>query len=298
MFELADHSGSDGIASHLQYWTYVVDESNPFMQIHVDTMILTVTIATLMVSFGIWLKGKIVEGAPEGAQNFMETIVGFINDTVNDNFPVHNPMIAPLAFTIFIFILLCNTLDILPAYLIGYTASLISAIGSGHEFVWGGHMPSFHMRPVPTNDLNLPAAMGVSVFLLVLYYEFKLKPVHFCKELLLQPFASLLLDAKNPMVKFLGVLIIPINLILKLVEEIAKPLSLSFRLFGNMFAGEVIFLLIASLLLGGGVVATTAGFFVGLGWSFFHLFIGLLQAFIFMILTVVYLSIAHQPAEH
>jgi len=280
---LAEHSGSDGIASHLQYWTYKIDESNPFMQIHIDTMILTVTIAALMVGFGIWLKGKIVEGAPTGAQNFMETIVGFVNDTVRDNFPVHNPLIAPLALTIFVFIFLCNTLDILPAYLLGNIAHLLGAA---------------HFRPVPTNDLNLPAAMAVSVFLLVLYYEFKLKPVHFCKELLLQPFAALLLDAKNPIVKLIGVALIPINLILKLVEEVAKPLSLSFRLFGNMFAGEVIFLLIATLLLGGGAVAMTAGFFVGLGWSFFHLFIGLLQAFIFMILTVVYLSIAHQPAEH
>jgi F-type H+-transporting ATPase subunit a len=274
--ELAEHSGGDGIASHLQYWTYVVDESNPFMQIHVDTMILTLTIATLMVGFGIWLKGKIVEDAPTGAQNFMETVVGFINDTVNDNFPVHNPLVAPLAFTIFVFILLCNTLDILPAYLLGHTAHLF-----GVE----------HFRPVPTNDLNLPAAMGVSVFLLVLYYEFKLKPVHFCKELLMEPFTNLVPAVLKPVV-------MPINLILKLVEEVAKPLSLSFRLFGNMFAGEVIFLLIASLLLGGGAVAMTAGFFVGLGWSFFHLFIGLLQAFIFMILTVVYLSIAHQPVEH
>ena len=273
---MAEHSGGDGIASHLHYWTYVVDESNPFMQFHVDTMILTVTIATLMVGFGMWLKGKITEGAPTGAQNFMETIVGFINDTVNDNFPVHNPLIAPLAFTIFVFIFLCNTLDILPAYLIGHTAHLF-----GIE----------HFRPVPTNDLNLPAAMGVSVFLMVIYYELKLKPVHFGKELLMEPFTSLV-----PMV--LKPVVMPINLILKLVEEVAKPLSLSFRLFGNMFAGEVIFLLIASLLLGGGAVAMTAGFFVGLGWSFFHLFIGLLQAFIFMILTVVYLSIAHQPVEH
>ena len=272
---MSEQSG-DGIAGHLQYWTYVVDESNPFMQIHVDTMILTVTIATFLVGFGIWLKGKIVEDAPTGAQNFMETVVGFINDTVNDNFPVHNPHVAPLAFTIFVFILLCNTLDVLPAYLIGNVAHLFGAE---------------HFRPVPTNDLNLPAAMGVSVFLMVLYYEFKLKPVHFMKELVMEPFTSLVPMPLKPIV-------MPINLILKLVEEVAKPLSLSFRLFGNMFAGEVIFLLIASLLLGGGAVAMTAGFFVGLGWSFFHLFIGLLQAFIFMILTVVYLSIAHQPVEH
>ncbi|MDX8411240.1 MAG: FoF1 ATP synthase subunit a, partial [Mariprofundaceae bacterium] len=148
-----------------------------------------------------------------------------------------------------------------------------------------------HFRPVPTNDLNLPAAMAVSVFAMVLYYEFKLKPLHFTKELLFEPFTSLVPGFLKPVV-------MPLNLVLKIVEELAKPLSLSFRLFGNMFAGEVIFLLIAFLLLGGGVVGMVSGFFVGLAWTIFHLFIGLLQAFIFMILTVVYLSIAHQPVEH
>jgi len=218
----------------------------------------------------------LVEGAPTGAQNFMESVVGFIDQTVTDNFPVHNPLIAPLAFTVFCFIALINTIDILPAFLIGNIAHLFGVA---------------HFRPVPTNDLNLPAAMAVSVFALVLYYEFKLKPVHFCKELLFEPFTNLVPGFLKPVV-------MPINLILKLVEELAKPLSLSFRLFGNMFAGEVIFLLIAFLLLGGGAVAMGTGFVLGLAWTIFHLFIGLLQAFIFMILTVVYLSIAHQPVEH
>jgi len=207
----------------------------------------------------------------------METIVGFVNTTVNDNFPVKNPFIAPLALTIFVFILMCNTLDVLPAFLLGNVAHMF-----GVE----------HFRPVPTNDLNLPAAMAVSVFLMVLYYEFKLKPVHFVKELMFEPFTNLVPAVLKPVV-------LPINLILKLVEELAKPLSLSFRLFGNMFAGEVIFLLISFLLLGSGTfIGAASGVLVGLAWSFFHLFIGLLQAFIFMILSVVYLSIAHQPVEH
>ena len=107
-----------------------------------------------------------------------------------------------------------------------------------------------------------------------------------------EPFTNLVPAVLKPVV-------LPINLILKLVEELAKPLSLSFRLFGNMFAGEVIFLLISFLLLGSGTfIGAASGVLVGLAWSFFHLFIGLLQAFIFMILTVVYLSIAHQPVEH
>ena len=274
---MADQShGDGGIAGHLEYWTLKIDESNPFMQIHLDTMLVTLIVAGGLFGFSLWLKGRLVEGAPSGAQNFMESVVGFIDQTVKDNFPVHNPLIAPLAFTVFVFIALINTIDILPAFLLGNVAHLFG-------------VP--HFRPVPTNDLNLPAAMAVSVFILVLYYEFKLKPVHFCKELLMEPFTNLVPG-------FLKPIVMPINLILKIVEEVAKPLSLSFRLFGNMFAGEVIFLLIAFLLLGGGAVSMAAGFFVGLAWSAFHLFIGLLQAFIFMILTVVYLSIAHQPAEH
>lgn len=276
-----EHGG--GIAEHLNYWSYKFDDSNPFMQIHLDTMLTTILVATGLVLFSKWLGGRLTDGAPKGAQNFMESVVGFVDDTVKDNFPVNNPFIAPLALTVFIFIFILNTIDVLPAFLSGHIASLF-----GVE----------HYRQTPTNDLNLPVAMAVCVFLMTLYYEFKLKPMHFCKELLLEPFASLLLGAKNPVVKLLGIALIPLNLTLKLVEEVAKPLSLSFRLFGNMFAGEVIFLLISFLLLGGGAVGMVSGFFVGLGWSIFHMFIGLLQAFIFMILTVVYLSIAHQPVEH
>jgi len=275
--DLAETShGEGGIAGHLHYWTLKIDESNPFMQIHLDTMLVSIVVAGGMFVFALWLKNRLVEGAPSGAQNFMESVVAFIDQTVTDNFPVHNPLIAPLAFTVFVFIALINSIDILPAFLLGNVAGLF-----GVE----------HFRPVPTNDLNLPAAMAVSVFAMVLYYEFKLKPVHFLKSLVMEPFTNLVPIYLKPIV-------MPINLILKVVEEIAKPLSLSFRLFGNMFAGEVIFLLIAFLLLGGGAVGMAAGFFVGLAWTIFHLFIGLLQAFIFMILTVVYLSIAHQPAEH
>ena len=276
-----EHSG--GIAGHLHYWTYKFDDSNPFMQIHLDTMLTTILVETGMVIFAMWLGKRLTDGAPKCAQNFMESVVGFVDDTVKDNFPVHNPYIAPLALTIFVFIFLCNMLDILPAFLFEHIADLF-----GLE----------HYRQVPTNDLNLPVAMALCVFFMTMYYEFKLKPWHFCKELLLEPFASLLLGAKNPVVKLLGVLLIPLNLTLKLIEELAKPLSLSFRLFGNMFAGEVVFLLISSLLLGGGVVGVTSGFFVGLAWSAFDAFVGMLQAFIFLILTVVYLSVAHQPVEH
>jgi len=280
----AEEHGS-GIADHLEYWTYKFDDSNPFMQIHVDTMIVTVTVALMLIGFALWLRGRITEGAPTGAQNAVEAVVDFINETVDNNFSVHNPVIAPLAFTIFVFIALCNTIDILPAYLLGHIAHGFGA-------------PAF--RPVPTNDLNLPVAMALCIFVLVLYYELKLKPVHFMKDLVMEPFTSLVPLWAKPIV-------MPINLVLKIVEEIAKPLSLSFRLFGNMFAGEVIFLLISFLLLVGsledlmsvgGIISEVMGMLVALGWSFFHMFIGMLQAFIFMTLSVVYLSMAHQQPEH
>jgi len=280
---LAQEEHGGGIAGHLHYWSYKFDDSNPFMQIHLDTMLTTILVATGLVIFAKWLGGRLTDGAPKGAQNFMESVVGFVDDTVNDNFSVRNPYIAPLALTIFIFIFLCNTLDIFPAFLSGKIAGLF-----GLE----------HYRQVPTNDLNMPVAMATCVFLMTLYYEFKLKPLHFCKELLLEPFANMLIGSKNKTVKFIGFMLIPLNLILKLVEEVAKPLSLSFRLFGNMFAGEVLFLLISFLLLSNGITGMAVGFFVGVGWSVFHMLIGLLQAFIFMVLTVVYLSVSHQPVEH
>ncbi|RMH52944.1 MAG: ATP synthase F0 subunit A [Zetaproteobacteria bacterium] len=273
---MTEQGHEHGIADHLHYWTLKLSDENPFLQIHLDTMLITILIAAGMVWFSRRLAARLTAGTPGGMQNFVESIIEFVNQTVKDNFPVENPLIAPLALTIFVFVFLCNTMDILPAYLMGHIASLFG-------------IP--HFRPVPTNDLNLPAAMAVCVFVLVLYYEFRLKPVHFCKELLFEPFTNLMPAPLKPV-------IMPLNLVLKLIEELAKPLSLAFRLFGNMFAGEVIFLLIAFLLLGGGAVGMIVGFFVGLGWSMFHLFIGLLQAFIFMILSIVYLSIAHQPVEH
>jgi F-type H+-transporting ATPase subunit a len=257
---LADQGhGGGGIADHMHYWILQIDESNPFMQIHLDTMLTSFLVAALLLCFGKWLGGRLQEGAPSGIQNFMESLIDFVDDTVDSNFPVRNPFIAPLALTIFLFIFLCNSLDILPAYLSSNIAGLF-----GIE----------HYRQVPTNDLNLPVAMAIVVFLMTLYYEFKLKPVHFCKDLLLEPFAIMLLVSKNPIVKFIGILLIPVNLALKLVEESTRPLSLSLRLFGNMFAGEMVFLLISFLLLGGGVLAMTGGFFAGIAWSALHMFIG------------------------
>jgi len=127
--------GDGGIAGHLHYWTLKIDESNPFMQIHIDTMVVSLVVAGAMFAFALWLKGRLVEGAPVGAQNFMESVVGFVNDTVKDNFPVHNPLIAPLAFTIFVFIALVNSIDVLPAFLLAHVLKLHLLYVAGGMFV-------------------------------------------------------------------------------------------------------------------------------------------------------------------
>jgi F-type H+-transporting ATPase subunit a len=182
-------------------------------------------------------------------------------------------VIGPLALTIFIWVFLMNFMDILPV-------DILPAVGS----LFG--LPN--LKVVPTNDLNLTFAMSLSVFFLILFYSLKVKGAkNFIKELTLQPF-------NHP-------LLIPFNLLLELVGLIAKPISLSLRLFGNLYAGELIFILIALLTLNASassaLSSTTLGiaqFFLSLGWSIFHILVITLQAFIFMVLTVVYLSLAHE----
>ncbi|OIO54987.1 MAG: ATP synthase F0 subunit A [Alphaproteobacteria bacterium CG_4_10_14_0_2_um_filter_63_37] len=242
----AEHGGS-AISHHLQHWTV------PFMggHLNMDSLISSWVVCAILVGVGLLVrKGLVTDGAPSRLQNLVEMLVEFINNTVRDNFPGKNPHIAPLALTIFAFVLLCNTIDILPVYLGIKT---------------------------PTADINLPVAMALVVFSMTLYYSIKVKGLGYFKTYLFHPFGKFLM---------------PVNIVMTAIEELAKPLSLSFRLFGNMFAGEVIFLLFASL------IPWWMHFVPGVLWSGFHLFVGLIQAFIFMILTVVYLSMAHQVDEH
>jgi F-type H+-transporting ATPase subunit a len=169
-------------------------------------------------------------------------------------------LIAPLALTIFCWVFLWNLMDLVPVDLLPLVAS------------WFG---IHYLRVVPSTDLNATFALSISVFCLIIYYSLKVKgPKEFAKELAFQPF---------------GPKMLPFNLLLKLVEEIAKPISLSLRLFGNLYAGELIFILIALL-------PWWIQWPLGWSWAVFHLLIITLQAFIFMVLTIVYLSMAHE--EH
>ncbi len=244
-----------------------------FMSINVDTMFWSILLGGLFFYFFKKVADKVTAGIPNGSQNFAEMLVEFIDDSVRGSFTGRNPMVAPLALTIFVWIFLQNLMDLVPVDVIPMLAGLL-----------GIHF----MKVVPSTDPNATFGMAIGVFALTLYYSIKVKGVGgFVGELTLQPFAS-----KNPIVKLL---FIPINFILEFVSLIAKPISLALRLFGNMYAGEMIFILIA-IMYNAGVVMGLFGGVLQLGWALFHILIITLQAFIFMTLTIVYMDMAHN--EH
>ncbi|MES9966359.1 MAG: F0F1 ATP synthase subunit A [Sedimenticola sp.] len=244
-----------------------------FWAIHVDTMFWSIALGILFLYLFKKAADAATSGIPSGLQNFAEWIVEFIDTSVRGSFTAKNDLVAPLALTIFIWIFLQNLMDLVPVDLIPYASQLM-----------GIHF----MKVVPSTDPNATFGMAIGVFALVLYYSIKMKGVGgFMGELTLQPFSS-----DNPIVK---ILFIPINFVLEFVSLIAKPISLALRLFGNMYAGEMIFILIA-IMYNAGVILGLFGGVLQLGWAIFHILIITLQAFIFMTLTIVYLDMAHH--EH
>ena len=241
-----------------------------FWAIHLDTMFWSVLLGALF----LWLFAKAARKAtadtPSGWLNFVEWVIDFIDDNVRGSFSGKNDLIAPLSLTLFVWILLMNLMDLVPVDWIPELAKIM-----GIEY----------MKVVPTTDPNATFGMALGVFLLTLYYSIKVKgPMGFAAELTMQPF-----QASSPVLK---IVFIPINFFLEFVSLVAKPISLSLRLFGNLFAGEMIFILIA-LLFSGGLAFAVVGGVLQLGWAIFHILIVLLQAFIFMTLTIVYLEMAH-----
>jgi len=237
-----------------------------FWAIHLDTMGFSIGLGLLFLYFFRRAAKQATADVPSGFQNFAEWIVEFIEDSVKGSFSGRNPLIAPLAFTIFIWIFLMNFMDLIAVDFIPELAKLAG-------------IP--YMKVVPTTDPNATFGMAFGVFFLILYYSFKIKgPGGFFGELAFQPF---------------GKLGMPVNLLLEGVNLIAKPISLALRLFGNMYAGEMIFILIA-IMYSGGLVLGAFGGLLQIGWAIFHILIITLQAFILMTLTIVYLDMAHQ--EH
>jgi len=251
-----------------------------FSVIHWDSVFFSVLLAVLFAGSFYLAARKATAGVPTKFQNFVELVVEFIDNQVKDSFHGTNKLLAPLALTIFCWVFLFNAMDILPV-------DLLPAIAHGVGLE--------HLKVVPSTDLNVTFALSLSVFVLIIYYSIKMKGLGgFLAEFTLQPFT-----AKNPVVK---VLLVPANLILEIVPFLARPISLSLRLYGNLFAGEMIFLLLAVLSLQGAIQLESASgwffvvvqFVLALVWAIFHLLIITLQAFIFMVLTVVYLAMAHE----
>ncbi len=251
-----------------------------FSVIHWDSVFFSVALAILFGGSFYLAARKASVGVPSKFQNFVELLVEFVDTQVKDSFHHANKLIAPLALTIFCWVFLFNAMDVLPV-------DLLPAIAHGAGIQ--------HLKVVPSTDLNVTFALSLTVFILIIYYSIKMKGLGgFIAEFTLQPFV-----AKNPVLK---VLLIPANLILEIVPFLARPISLSLRLYGNLFAGEMIFMLLAVLSLQGAVQLESASgwffvviqFLLALVWAIFHLLIITLQAFIFMVLTVVYLAMAHE----
>jgi F-type H+-transporting ATPase subunit a len=274
-------SANEYIHHHLTFLsnkeaTGIVD----FSSIHLDSIFFSVLLAVLFAGSFYLAARKATTGVPGKFQNFVELVVEFVDTQVKDSFHGTTKLIAPLALTIFCWVFLFNAMDVLPV-------DLLPAIGQSVGIE--------HLKVVPSTDVNVTFAMSLTVFALIIYYSIKMKGLGgFIAEFTLQPFS-----AKNPVVK---VILIPFNFILEIIPFLARPLSLSLRLYGNLFAGEMIFLLLAVLTLQGvhqlshfsGWVFLVFQIVLAFAWAVFHLLVITLQAFIFMVLTVVYLSMAHE----
>ncbi len=235
-----------------------------FWSINVDSMFFSIGLGCLFLWVFRRAAKKASTDAPTGLQSFIELMIEFVDDSVRGSFSGKNPLVAPLALTIFIWVFLMNLMDLIPV---------------DHIPLLAGWLGVPYLKIVPSTDPNITFGLSLSIFALVIYYSIKIKgPGGFFAELAFHPFPKFMM---------------PINLILEGVTLIAKPISLALRLFGNLYAGEMIFILIA-LMYGGGVVLALSGGLLQFIWAVFHVLIILLQAFIFMTLTIVYLDMASQ----
>ena len=245
-----------------------------FTAIHLDSMGWSIGLGIVFCLL-FWMVAKAANaGMPSKFQAAIEMIIEFVDSSVRDTFHGKSRLIAPLALTIFVWIFLMNTMDLIPVDFIPYTAQLIGA----HVFGMDPHHVYFKI--VPTTDPNVTLGMALSVFALTIFYSIREKGlVGFGAEFALNPF--------NPSNPFLKALLIPVNILLELVTFIARPISLALRLFGNMYAGELIFILIALL-------PFWIQWALSVPWAIFHILVITLQAFIFMMLTIVYMSMASE----
>lgn len=269
MSETATITPDQYIHHHLSYWT--VGEG--FWSLNVDTLLFSVGLGVILFFTMFFTVRRASVTAPGRWQTGVEMVLTTIHDNVKQIFLFDNPVIAPLAVTIFLWIWAMNFMDMLPVDLLPRIAQSIGA------HVFGADPEHVYLKVVPTNDMNMTFGLSLGVFVLTLWYSFTKKGVlGYGKEFIGHPF-----EAKSLPVKI--ILVLP-NILMNVVETVSKPLSLSLRLFGNMFAGEILFILIAML-------PAWGQWPLSFVWTAFHLLVITIQAFVFMMLSVVYLSMAH-----
>ena len=286
---MAEQTASGYIQHHLQNLTFgqlpngdwgfahTAQEAKEmgFWAFHVDTLGWSVFLGLIFILLFRMAAKRATSGQPGALQNFVEVMVEFVDGSVKDTFHARNPLIAPLALTIFVWIFMMNAIDLIPVDWIPMLAVMVT--GNEHIF----------FRAVPTTDPNATLGMALSVFALIIFYSIKVKGIGgFVGELTLHPFSS-----KNIAVQ---IILIPVNFLLEFVTLVAKPISLALRLFGNMYAGELVFILIAVMFGSGLLLLSGLGVALQWAWAVFHILIITLQAFIFMMLTIVYLAMAHE----
>ncbi|MDY0049476.1 MAG: F0F1 ATP synthase subunit A [Halothiobacillaceae bacterium] len=270
----AENSGGGSVA-YIQHHLTNLSVGEGFWTLNIDTLFFSILLGAFLVFLAARVGRALQTGAPGGMQNVFEAVLEFVDGQVKDSFGGKaTNLIAPLALTVLLWVWLMNFMDLIPVDLLPAVAH-----GLGIE----------HLKIVPTTDLNTTMAMALVVFALTVFYNLKVKGVGgYIKMFLFHPF---------------GKFFIPVNVVMTAIEELAKPISLGLRLFGNMFAGELVFMLIALLTLGATFSAALLIWFplqvvLDLAWLIFHILVITLQAFIFMVLTIVYLGMAHTDIEH
>ena len=263
---------SDYIQHHLTFYTKQVGDGG-FWTLHVDSLVVSILLGIVGLGIVWWIVKGATSGVPGKRQAFIEILFEFIDEQAKGIFHHgdRNKFVAPAGLTVFIWVVLMNSMDFLPVDWVGLGTNLVSAEG---------------FRIVPTADVNTTFALSLSVWAMMIFFAISAKGVGgFLRELFCAPFGI------KPV--WMSPLLVFFNLLFNLVEYISKPLSHSLRLFGNMYAGEILFLLLW-LWAATGLVGTFFAFWLGLGWAIFHILIVLLQAYIFMMLTIVYISMAHE----
>jgi len=263
----ADLTPTQYIAHHLTHGSKQFGDGG-FWTIHFDSLAVASALGLVGIGFIWWVVRGATSGVPNRRQAFVELLVGFVDNQAKGIFRQgdRNRFVAPAALTVFVWVLLMNAMDFLPVDIVALGTNAISAHG---------------FRIVPTADVNTTFALALSVWLLMIWFSIAAKGLGgWIHELFCAPFGS-------------NVLLWPFNLMFNFIEYVSKPLSHSLRLFGNMYAGEIIFLLLWLLAATSGLAAVFATI-LGVGWAIFHILIVVLQAYIFMMLTIVYVAMAHE----